>query len=136
MTSGPDHAVVLFDGECALCHRSVRVIAGHDRQGQFRFAPLAGTTAATLLLQATPDARSGSTVVLVEENGRVSTRSTAALRIAARLDWPWRALAILRLTPRPLRDAVYDLVARHRARWFGRAAFCDLSPDLRDRVLD
>lgn len=136
MTPGAAHAVVLFDGDCALCHRSVRLIARHDRPGEFRFAPLGGATARTRLGTAAPGARSGATVVLIEADGRVFTRSTAVVRIASRLDWPWRALAILRLVPAPLRDVVYEVVARHRAQWFGRAEFCDLAGDLRDRVLE
>ncbi len=127
--------IVLFDGDCALCHRSVRFIARHDRRRHFLFAPLTSPAAEARLAHAPSEARRGSTVVLVETDGRISTRSTAALRIAARLDCPWNLLAALRVVPRPVRDAVYDAVARRRARWFGEAAFCDLEQDLEDRVV-
>jgi predicted DCC family thiol-disulfide oxidoreductase YuxK len=127
--------LVLFDGDCALCHRSVRFIARHDRRRHFLFSPLTSPAAEALLAQAPPEARRGSTVVLVETDGRVSTRSTAALNIAARLDRPWNLLAALRVIPRPVRDAIYDTVAQRRARWFGRAAFCDFEHDFEDRVV-
>jgi predicted DCC family thiol-disulfide oxidoreductase YuxK len=127
--------LVLFDGDCGLCQRSIRLIARFDRHGCFRFAPLEGPTATRALAGTTIDASSRQTVVLVEGD-RVATKSTAALRIAARLGWPMRALAMLWLLPRPVRDALYDLIARHRYRWFGRADTCRLPPaQLRGRLL-
>jgi len=72
---------------------------------------------------------------LIDDDG-VHTKSDAALRIAARLGWPWSWLPVLRLVPRGLRDAVYDLIARHRYRWFGQADACRLpGPGDRDRFL-
>jgi len=74
--------------------------------------------------------------VLVEE-GRVFTRSTAALRIARRLPFPWPLVAALLAVPRPLRDGVYSLAARYRYRWFGKLDRCMMpSPALRSRFLD
>ena len=128
--------LVLFDGGCGLCHRSVRFILRHDSTAYFRFAPLQGTTAASVLAGAPADVRSLDTVVLVEGGG-VFTRLTAAVRIAARLDSPWSLLALLRVVPRPLRDWAYEVVARHRVRWFGRADVCDLDSRVpRARLLE
>src|SRR5690606_39250581 len=78
----------------------------------------------------------GRSVVLVSD-GRVYTRSTAALQIAACLRGPWRLLRLLRIVPRPLRDLVYDWIARRRHAWFGPADACHLpTPELRDRFLN
>jgi predicted DCC family thiol-disulfide oxidoreductase YuxK len=77
-----------------------------------------------------------ATIVLIE-GGRAYARSTAALRIARRLRFPWNALAAGLIVPRPIRDAVYDWVARHRYGWFGRTDVCELPPpEWRDRFLD
>lgn len=81
-----------------------------------------GETARRLLGDAAADV---DTIALVEP-GRVSHRSTAVLRIARRLPWPWRAGAALLVIPRPLRDALYRLLARYRYRWFGKRSTCRL----------
>jgi predicted DCC family thiol-disulfide oxidoreductase YuxK len=105
--------VVRFDGRCNLCHGLVRFIAARDPAGRFRFAPL----------QPAADG-----IVLVEAE-RTYTKSTAALRIVRRLRYPWPLLYAFVVVPRPLRDLVYDWVARHRYRWFGRRDTCSRVPD-------
>jgi predicted DCC family thiol-disulfide oxidoreductase YuxK len=74
-------------------------------------------------------------VVLVE-NGSYYTESAAVLRIARRLRFPWPLAYVFILVPKPLRNALYRLVARNRYRWFGRDEECLLpSPDLKRRFL-
>jgi len=127
--SGP---VVLFDGECHLCHGAVRWIIRRDRRGEFRFASLQSAAARrwTAGWGALPDS-----VVLVDEAG-VHTQSTAALRIAGRLGWPYSWLGVFRLVPRGVRDGVYGWIARNRYRWFGRRDACVMpTPELAARLL-
>ena len=129
--------VVLYDGSCGLCSRSVRFIAGHDPTGHFRFAALDSDVAAEILRGARVPAQLPDSVVLVEADGTVRVESDAALRILGRLRGPARHLARLRIVPRPLRDGVYRLVARTRYRIFGRHDVCELpAPWLRERFLD
>ncbi|MCL4848540.1 MAG: DUF393 domain-containing protein [Acidobacteria bacterium] len=132
----PDEpALVLFDGPCVLCQRSVRTIARFDTRRTFQFASLDSATGRRALEAAGWPVGERSSVVLVE-GGAAWTKSEAALRIARRLRFPLSALAALRVVPRPLRDAVYDWVARHRYRWFGRTDACALLPaDVRERVI-
>jgi predicted DCC family thiol-disulfide oxidoreductase YuxK len=67
----------------------------------------------------------------------VYTRSSAALRIARGLPFPWSLARVLNFVPRPLRDGVYDFVARHRYGWFGRTSVCMApTPELRARFLE
>ena len=130
--------IVLYDGMCGLCSRAVRFIARHDGRGQFRFAALQSGVGQALLSGATDlPARLPDSVILVEADGAVRVESEAALRIAANLDGPVRHLARLRVVPRPVRDAVYRLVARTRYRIFGRHDVCEIPPPwLRERFLD
>lgn len=135
------HPIILFDGQCGLCARSVRFIAARDRTATFRFAPLHGPTAARecarlrVTRTAPPDVDPG-TMILIEAD-RVLTRSDAALAIASRLPLPWRLLAALRVVPKPLRDGLYRWVAANRYRWFGRSDVCSMpTPELRSRLLD
>jgi len=118
-----DGTVLYFDGVCHLCNRFVDWLVRRDRAGNLRYAPLQGSTAARRLA-ATYVA--GLTTVVLERNGRLSERSTAAIEAVATLGGPWRGILLLKAVPRPLRDAVYDRVARHRYRWFGRRDACRL----------
>ena len=76
------------------------------------------------------------TFVLIED-GVAYTRSTAALKVAARLTFPWPLCGIFWLVPRMIRDAAYEVIARNRYRWFGQQTQCRLpSPELAGRFLD
>jgi predicted DCC family thiol-disulfide oxidoreductase YuxK len=111
--------VVLFDGQCNLCNASIAFIVTRDDKEWFRFASLQSALGRRLLDQYGLLSERQDTVVLIEED-RAFTRSTAALRIARRLRWPWTLFFGLIVVPRFVRDFVYALVARNRYRWFGR----------------
>ncbi|WP_127588127.1 thiol-disulfide oxidoreductase DCC family protein [Paenibacillus koleovorans] len=129
-------SIVLFDGECSFCDSSVQFILKRDPAGRFRYAALQSEAARRLLTGHDIDPSRLDSIVLLEE-GRCYTESTAALRIARHLQgWP-RWAAPLHIVPRPIRDGVYRFVARHRYRWFGRRDQCLLPPpDIRRRFLE
>jgi predicted DCC family thiol-disulfide oxidoreductase YuxK len=133
--TAPEGAIVLYDGVCHLCQGSVRFIVERDPAGHFRFAQLQSRRGRSLVAQYALPADL-QTVVLVER-GRAHVCSTAALRIAGRLSGPWRLAVVLLAVPAPVRDLVYDFVARHRYRWFGRSEACEVPSDaVRERLLD
>jgi len=138
--AAPDTAygdVVLYDGSCGLCSRSVRFIAGHDPAGRYRYAARGSEVAADVLRGARVPPQLPDSVVLVEADGTVLVESDAALAILGRLRGPARHLARLRIVPRPVRDGAYRLIARTRYRIFGRHDACELpAPWLRERFLD
>ena len=126
-------AVILYDGVCGLCDRYVQFLLRHDRRRSFRFAPLQGAFAARALGRHGPAlAPTLSTIVLVEypetSAERVRLRSDAVLAILVGLGGGWRCLALLRMFPRPVRDAAYALVARVRHRFFGKLDACAIPP--------
>ena len=125
----------MFDGVCNLCNRFVQFVIVRDPGARFRFAALESPAAQRLLgSHETADALPDS--ILLVENGRVLTRSSAALRILRGLRFPWPLAFAFIVVPRPLRDWLYDLVARHRYRWFGRSDACMIpSPELRARFV-
>lgn len=126
---------MLFDGVCNLCNGSVQFIVRHDPAGRFRFASLQSEAGQALLRRHGMDPGDLFSVILVED-GRVYSRSDAALRIARGLSGGWRAAGALRVVPRPLRDLVYGWVARNRYRWFGKQEACMIpTPELRARFL-
>ena len=127
--------IILFDGICNLCDRSVRFIYRHDPAGYFRFAPLQSEEAQRLLAEAGGAAPDLNTILLIED-GKVYDRSNAALRIARRLNKAWSMLYGGIVIPRPLRDLAYSYIARNRYRWFGQKEQCDLPPPgLRERFI-
>ncbi len=139
LTNSPSHQfapVILFDGVCNLCNGFVRFVIARDPAARFRFAALQSDSARRLLARLDGLGGIPDSVVLVDR-GRVYTRSSAALRIARGLPFPWSLARALIVVPRPLRDWVYDRVARHRYRWFGRKDVCMMpTPDSRARFLD
>ncbi|MBJ6145176.1 thiol-disulfide oxidoreductase DCC family protein [Hymenobacter sp. BT559] len=131
---------ILFDGVCNLCNGFVQAVIRYDAAGRFRFAALQSDAAQALLAAAGQPHLAGSaagpdSVVLVED-GRVYTHSTAVLRIAGHLGALGQVAQVGWLLPRTWRDALYRYVARHRYRWFGRQESCLLpTPALRARFL-
>ena len=128
--------VIFFDGECLLCSRFVRFIIARDRRGRFRFASLesqAGQKARRLIGET--EGEPGTVILLA--NGRPFVKSSAVIRIAANLPGIWKLTRVLLLIPAPLRDAVYNWVARRRYRWFGKQTSCMVpTADIRDRFID
>ncbi len=106
---------IFYDGDCGVCHWSVRFVARRDPGGQaFRFAPLGGETfdrrVPSEVRRDLPD-----TIVVQTAGGEVLLRSRAVVHILRRLGRPWPALGrLLALVPRPIRDLGYDLFARVR----------------------
>ncbi len=132
-----DKLIVLFDGVCNLCNRSVQFIIRHDRKGRFLFAALQSDAAQALLEQLhTPVPGSPESIILVYNN-RVYHYSDAVLQIARRLDGAWPLAYAGIVLPRFVRDPIYRFIARNRYRWFGRQESCMLpSPALKARFLE
>jgi predicted DCC family thiol-disulfide oxidoreductase YuxK len=128
--------VILFDGVCNLCNRFVQFVIARDPRARFSFASLQSSTA-TRLAAARAGSTDGRESIVLLENGREFTESTAALRIVAGLGFPWTLAGVLIIVPRPLRDWAYGVVARNRYRWFGKRQACMVpTPDLKRRFLD
>jgi predicted DCC family thiol-disulfide oxidoreductase YuxK len=112
-------SIVLFDGVCNLCSRSVAFIIRHDPRGRFHFASLQSEPGRAIVQEHGRNPEDLDSILLLESE-RLYDRSSAALRIARRLSWPWPLASVLVLAPRPLRDLVYRWIARNRYRWFGK----------------
>lgn len=158
-TEAPEHPILLFDGVCNLCNGAVQFFIRRDSKARLRFAALQSEAGRALLhateqgpvpqrLHATAERQrqevaeswereddAVDSVILVAD-GRLFVKSTAVLKSLRYLPYPWRLLSMLLLVPRAVRDGVYDEVARHRYRWFGRRVSCMIpTPELRDRFL-
>lgn len=126
--------LLLFDGVCNLCNASVQWIIRRDKKALFRFASLQSEYAGQL------PALKGKTMpdsLVLLDRDRVYVKSSAALRIARLLGFPWNLLTAGCVLPVFLRDAIYDWVARNRYRWFGKSEACMIpTPELKSRFMD
>src|SRR5687767_5644577 len=128
-------AIVLFDGVCNFCNGSVNFIIERDRQDYFKFAPLQSEIGERYLDKFGIDRNLTDSVILIE-NERVFTHSTAALKIAQRLDGFWSWFYALIVIPKPVRDFFYKLFAKYRYKLFGKQDACMMpTPEIRQRFL-
>ncbi|MED0677204.1 thiol-disulfide oxidoreductase DCC family protein [Aneurinibacillus thermoaerophilus] len=129
------NTILLFDGVCNLCNQAVKFIIPRDPQRNFRFASLQSNTGQRLLQQYGLPSDTLNSVILLD-NGKAYTKSSAALRVARKLGGIWSLLYVFIMVPRPLRDIIYNWVARNRYRWFGKRETCMLPPpDIGERFL-
>jgi len=139
MPNQAEHPLILFDGDCNLCNGAVQFVIKRDRRARFRFAALqseAGKAALEAALGPDGAAAIPDSIVLVRAQA-VKTKSAAALAIAGGLRLPWPLMRLFWVVPYPIRDWVYDWVARNRLRWFGKRETCWIpTPELRARFLD
>ena len=115
--------VIVFDGICNWCNAWVNFTIDRDPRGIFKFGTLQSEPAQQILRELRLPAEDFETFLLLE-NGHVFTKSTAALRIVRHLSGLWPLLYLGIVIPRPLRDALYDYVARRRYRWMGKSETC------------
>lgn len=128
-------SVVLFDGVCNLCNDSIIFIIKRDLKDQFRFAPLQEGKGAELIAEYQIDTVKVDSIILIE-NGKAYTKSSAALRIARRLKGGWPLLYALIIIPAFIRNWGYDFIARNRYKWFGKKESCMIpTPELKAKFL-
>ena len=128
-------AIVLFDGVCNFCNATVNFVIDHDKAGYFKFAPLQSEIGEELIAKHGIDKAETDSVILVE-NDKAYTHSSAALRIAKRLDGIWSWAQAFVIVPKPVRDLAYRLFAKHRYRLFGKQDACMVpTPEVRARFL-
>jgi predicted DCC family thiol-disulfide oxidoreductase YuxK len=110
--------ILFFDGHCHLCQGSVQFILKREKEAQFYFSPLQSELAQEILPEGLPDS------LIVYEKGKIRIKSDAALYMAFACRFPWPLFNIFRIIPVPIRDFIYDLIARNRYRWFGHTETC------------
>lgn len=131
--------VLLYDGVCGFCNKTVQLLLDADKRRTLRFAALQSDYGAQVRARH-PQLANVDSVVFVAHpqtsDEQVFVRSTAALKVASYLGGMWRLALAAYVIPRPLRDALYDLIARYRYRFFGKYDACLLPPpEVRARFL-
>lgn len=127
-------AIILFDGVCNLCSHSVQFIIKRDPKGYFTFASIQGETGQRLVEKYQISKNLNSLILI--ENNKYYTKSTAALKICKNLNSIWKYLAFLKVMPPFVRNGVYDIIAKNRYKWFGQKESCMLpTPENKNRFI-
>jgi predicted DCC family thiol-disulfide oxidoreductase YuxK len=116
-----NNPIIFYDGLCGLCDRSVQYIIRYDTKKKFRFAALQSNFAANILGE-----KKLTDSFILFENGIISERSTAALKVCKILGRNIGLLYIFILIPKKLRDSIYNWIARNRYKWFGKFDACKI----------
>ena len=125
------HQVILFDGVCGLCNKSVDILIKMDRRKRFKYTSLQGEYVKTLDIE--PDIDS----IIFYQDGAVYYKSTAILKILQALGGLWVMTRVFYLIPRVLRDFIYDSIAKYRYRIFGKLESCRMpKEDEKDLFID
>lgn len=127
--------IIIFDGVCNFCNRTVNIILKHDKDNYFQFAPSQSNAAIEIMQQHRIDQKAIASVILLDKE-KVYTKTDAVIQIATHLNgWP-KIFRFIKLIPKPIRDFGYELIANNRYRLFGKKAAC-MVPDtsIRHRFL-
>jgi predicted DCC family thiol-disulfide oxidoreductase YuxK len=132
-----DAPVILFDGICNLCAASVQFVLRNERSPIYRFASLQSDVGREYLAKIVPAEYQNTNTIILIEGGVAYYKSTAALKIARSLSFPWPILSIFLIMPEKIRDLAYDFIGQRRYKWFGKMDACWV-PDqsVSDRFLD
>ncbi|MBM7837455.1 putative DCC family thiol-disulfide oxidoreductase YuxK [Alkalihalobacillus xiaoxiensis] len=126
--------IILFDGVCNLCNQAVDFVIKQDKKGYYQFASLQSESGQRLKKEYGIPDHIDSMIVI--ENNRAFSKSDAAIKIVPKLSFYWQPARLAILIPRPIRNRLYEWIAKNRLRWFGEKETCRLpSPSERERFL-
>lgn len=132
-----DKKLIIFDGVCNLCIASVQYVIKYDKKNNFLFTALQSNTGLALIKKHTIDTTKIDSLLLYSETDGISSKSTAALKIAYNLGFPNSLMAVFFIIPRFIRDWVYDYIAKNRYQWFGKKQSCMMpTPELKRKFLE
>jgi predicted DCC family thiol-disulfide oxidoreductase YuxK len=130
-----EHPVILFDGVCNFCNGTINFVIKEDKKGVFRFAPLQSAIGQKLLQEYGLPPTNFNSFVLIQR-GKAFQKSAAALQVLKQLPWYWQWTQLFWIVPSFMRNAVYDVIAKNRYRWFGKKDACMIpTADMRSRFL-
>jgi len=131
----PNH-LLIFDGVCVLCNRTVQFILKHDKTRKFRYTTRQSEFANKLLSNYSPEYEQTDSVLYLRYE-KLLTKSSAAIEIARTLGGIWKLWIVFYVFPKFFRDFLYDFIARNRYKWFGKKEYCSMpSPETADLFIE
>jgi predicted DCC family thiol-disulfide oxidoreductase YuxK len=101
----------------------VQFVLKRDDKKRFSFASLQSEIGQSLLVDSNLGTVNLSSIILIQ-NGKTYTESTAALLIAKELGGAWPLLSAFLVVPKFIRDGVYRYISKNRYKWFGKKEVC------------
>jgi predicted DCC family thiol-disulfide oxidoreductase YuxK len=130
-----DKAIILFDGVCNFCNGWVNTVIQRDKKNYFLFAPLQSAKGKQLIEKYQIDISKTDSVILIEHD-QSFIKSTAALKVAKHLNGLFPLLYALLIVPAFIRNVVYDYIARHRYKWYGKKETCMIpTAEIREKFI-
>lgn len=130
-----EHPLILFDGVCNLCDNSVQLVIKRDSKNIFKLSTLQSDTVQKFLKHKNAKLANIDSILLVTPT-KIYTKSSAALTIAKHLKGWYPLLYLFYIVPKPIRDIVYDFIAKNRYKWYGQKESCMMpSPELKNKFL-
>ena len=127
--------VLLFDGYCNFCSSTVQFVLRKERNHVLFFSSLQSDTGKALLAHYHIDPLKTDSLVLIDKD-KAYVKSGAAIRLARYMKGAYPLLVAFLIVPPFIRNAVYDYIARHRYKWFGKSESCMVpDPAVRQRFL-
>lgn len=134
MDSSNSHTI-LYDGLCKLCNGSVKFIINRDSNTLFKFQALQDYQDFQKLESHFQKPIPDSIIYIQDE--KIFSKSTAALKICKKLDSLWPLLYVFIIMPKPIRDYLYDIIAKYRYSWFGKYNSCMIpNKNIKDRFIE
>ena len=128
--------IVLFDGVCNLCNSAVLTIVKYDQKNEFVFTALSSNTGQEILNTIQVDTSKIDSIILYNPDTTYFIKSSAALKIMNAFGGIWKLSTVFWIIPSPLRNLVYDFIAKNRYKWFGKKDQCMIpSTELKSKFL-
>jgi len=135
MKNNPPY-IVLFDGVCNFCSGIVQFIIKRDSEAKFKFASLQSNYGQSLLREFNLPTDDFGTFVLIKNN-KYFLKSLAGIYVLKELRYFWKLFYVFIVVPRPIRDFVYDFIAKRRHKIFGKKTNCFIpTPEIKQRFLE
>lgn len=132
-----DKKLILFDGICNLCNSSVQYVIKHDKKNTFLITALQSETGQKIIKKFNIDTSKTDSILLYTEENGISSKSTAALKIAYHLGFPNSLISIFFIIPPFIRNWVYDYIAKNRYKWYGKKESCMIpTAELKSKFVD
>ena len=122
------HPILFFDGVCHLCDGFVQCVLRYDKEEKVRYCALQSSVGQEMMARLDLGKDISTAIGLYQ--GKIYDRSDVLKLLSLQLGGPWSLLLPLYIIPKVIRDAVYDVIARHRYSWFGKRDTC-MIPDAR-----
>tara|TARA_B100001758_G_C18334606_1_gene570853 strand:- start:855 stop:1292 length:438 start_codon:yes stop_codon:yes gene_type:complete len=116
-------SIIFFDGECVLCNRYILFVSYNDKKDNFRFMSLQNKEI-DKLINLRHEIKGHGDSILLMEGKIIKSKSAAVLSILSQLNFPYNLLSFFYIIPKPVRDTLYDLIAKYRYKIYGRTEQC------------